>query len=102
MPKATSTPTTSDDDPHVAWSRTISDLMVMARDAETDEEQDVLGRAMDRLRDLIAKTPARTPAGITAKIRLAIACDADGSVLGRCEVRALRSAVAAISQLRPM
>jgi hypothetical protein len=86
---------TADVDPHPAWKRQAEALSARIAAGEfSDEACEALGDDWRALHDRIAETPARTLAGIAVQVKLAIECDAEGSILGECEVLALENAFA--------
>ena len=91
------------EDPHVAWERMLPGLLAeVAAGAGRADDDEALDAAVDRLwavRDTICLTPARTPAGIAAQIRLAIESAEEGSPLTGQEVEGLRNAIASIERL---
>jgi hypothetical protein len=98
------------EDPHVEWERQLPALRdavavagrypgPYAADVAADDAADA---AVDRLwavRDRICLTPARTPAGIAAQIRLAIESADDGASLTEQEEEGLRNAVRSLERL---
>lgn len=90
-------------DPHLAWEREAAVLRAQARAPATLRRNDadaMIDALTDRiwaLEERIAITPAATPAGIAAQIRLAIVGVEEG--MGDTEEQALRNAEAALQTL---
>jgi hypothetical protein len=86
-------------DPHVAWAEQIARLRALYRADMTDAESDVLYERILALEERISTTLARTPLGIAEQIKLAIACEDEGSTLTDEAVAALRQAVVSLQQI---
>ncbi len=90
-------------DPHIEWEREAAALRAQARAPATlrcndaDATIDTLTDRIWALEERIAATPAATPGGIAAQIRLAIVGIEEG--MGDTEEQALRSAEAALQRL---
>ncbi len=95
--------TAAETDPHLAWEREAAVLRAQARAPGTswgddaDASIDTLTDRIWALGERIAATPATTPAGIAAQIRLAIVGFEEG--MGDSEEQTLRSAEAALQTL---
>jgi hypothetical protein len=91
-------------DPHMEWARQAADLearlAAMPGETEADEAaQEPLWAELDRLRDKICTTPARTAAGARQQVLRAIRLHEQGSVLGEVELAGLRHAAATLERL---
>lgn len=89
------------EDPHAAWHVEVQRLRDLINDTSwrSDEESDVPFFEMLRLEELIATTPATTPAGVAVQIRLVHENHVNGSQIGETEEAALASALTALAQL---
>ena len=86
-------------DPHIGWAEQIAQLRTLYRSDMTDAESDIIYEAVLALETQISTTLARTPLGIAEQIKLAIACNDEGSILTDEAVEALRLAVSGLQQL---
>lgn len=87
-------------DPHPAWAAEaaarLAEVEALPDHPATDEP---LYAHVYALWELIAATPARTPAGVAAQVRLALDRHREGSTLSPCEESALDNALAALDRL---
>lgn len=103
-----STGTSAATDPHVAWGRRWREISrrLIAEDLNDEEEPGAsLWDERDRIENLVAATPARTPEGVREQVRLALDCAKDPSLdppplkERDIEERALRNALATLDRM---
>jgi hypothetical protein len=85
-------------DPHAAWASEAAALRAAAGGKDGDDPDGLIDRCWE-IEDRMAATPARTPAGILAQVRLVLASIEDEAVQEERDGTALRNAVASLEVL---